>query len=115
MARRPDVYEPSAGGITFEMSLRNRAVEREVTLPDGREALVRVGVAEDSYVRQAEIDTVAAEVVVDDEVAAAVNTVLAPEQESEARELVREIAEGLESGALEPTAAAIEPLADRLR
>jgi hypothetical protein len=97
------------------MSLRKRAVELEATLPDGRDALVRVGIAEDSYVQQAEIDTVTAEVVVDGEVAAAVNTVLGPEQESEARQLVREIAEGLESGALEPTAAAIEPLADRLR
>jgi hypothetical protein len=115
MARRPDVYEPPAGGITVAMSLRNRAIEREVTLPDGREALVRVGIAEDSYVRQAEIDTVTAEVMVDNEVTAAVNTVLGPEQESEARQLVREIAEGLESGALEPTAAAIEPLADLLR
>jgi hypothetical protein len=97
------------------MSLRGNRTERLVTLPDGRDALVRVGVAEDSYVRQAEIDTVTVEVVVDDEVAAAVNTVLRPEQESEARELAREIAEGLESGKLEPTAAAIEPLADRLR
>jgi hypothetical protein len=97
------------------MSLRQSAVERQVTLPDGRDALVRVGLADDSYVRQAEIDTVTAEVVVDDEVAAAVNTVLEPEQESEAVELAREIAEGLASGRLEPTAAAIEPLADRLR
>lgn len=97
------------------MSLRKGAIERQVTLPDGRAALVRVGVAEDSYVRQAEIDTVTAEVVVDDEVAASLNTVLDADQESEALELASEIAEGLESGALEPTAAAIEPLADRLR
>jgi hypothetical protein len=97
------------------MSLRKGAIERQVTLPDGRAALVRVGIAEDSYVRQAEIDTVTAEVVVDDEVAASLNTVLDADQESEARQLAGEIAEGLESGALEPTAAAIEPLADRLR
>jgi hypothetical protein len=97
------------------MSLRQSAVERQVTLPDGRDALVRVGVPEDSYVAQREIDTVTAEIVLGSEVAATVNTVLSADEESEALELAREIAEGLESGKLEPTAAAIEPLADRLR
>jgi hypothetical protein len=115
MARRPDVYEPPRRGITFEMSLRNRAVEREVTLPDGREALIRVGVPDDSYVSQRELDTVTAELLVGDEVAATVNTVLNADQESDALELAQEIAAGLEAGELEPTAAAIEPLADRLR
>jgi hypothetical protein len=97
------------------MSLRQRAVERQVTLPDGRDAVVRVGVPDDSYVGQRELDTVTAEIVLGSEVAATVNTVLDADEESEALELVREIAEGLESGRLEPTAAAIEPLADRLR
>jgi len=46
---------------------------------------------------------------------AAVNTVLGPQQESEALQLAREIVAGLESGNLEPTAAAIEPLADEPR
>ena len=97
------------------MSLRSRPVEHAVTLPDGREAHVRVGVPEDSYVPRRELDTVTAEIRIGDEVAATVNTVLDADEESEARELAREIAEGLESGALEPTAAAIEPLADQLR
>jgi ribosomal protein S1 len=97
------------------MSLRSEAVERVVTLPDGRDAHVRVGVAEDSYVPRREVDTVTAEIRIGDEVAATVNTVLDADEESEARELAREIAEGLESGTLEPTAAAIEPLADQLR
>jgi hypothetical protein len=44
-----------------------------------------------------------------------VNTVLDPDQEDEAVDLAREIASGLESGRLEPTAASIEPLADTLR
>ena len=43
------------------------------------------------------------------------NTVLDPDQTSEALELAREIVRGLESGDLEPTAGAIEPLADTLR
>lgn len=97
------------------MSLRSRAIERTVTLPDGRKARVRVGVPDDSYVPRRELDTVAAEILIGDEVAATVNTVLDADDESEAHELAREIAEGLESGRLEPTAAAIEPLADQLR
>lgn len=43
------------------------------------------------------------------------NTVLDPDQETEALELAREIAKGLASGELQPTASSIEPLADTLR
>jgi hypothetical protein len=96
------------------MSLRGYRVERTARLPDGREALVRVGVPDDPYIPRRELDTVDVEIVLDGRVAAAVNTILEPEQEHEAHELVREIVAGLESGELEPTAAAIEPLADRL-
>ena len=42
-------------------------------------------------------------------------TVLEADQVSEARALAREIVAGLESGDLEPTAAALEPLADQPR
>ena len=83
-------------------------------LPDGRAALVRVGVPDDSYVAKKELDTVAVEIVLDERVAATVNTVLSVDQESEALALAREIVGGLESGSLEPTAGAIEPLADRI-
>ncbi len=89
-------------------------IEEKALLPDGSEALVRVGPAEDPYIEE-EIDTIGVEVVVDGETAVALNTVLDPEQEAEARELLDEIVKGLESGALEPTAGAIEPLADELR
>jgi hypothetical protein len=41
--------------------------------------------------------------------------VLDPDQEGEALELAREIVRKLESGELQPTASAIEPLADTLR
>ena len=94
------------------MSLRGRPIEQEATLPDGRTVLVRVGVPDDRYVPQKEIRTVDVELVSDGEHLAAVNTVLLPEQESEALALVRQIVAGLGSGDLEPTAAAIEPLAD---
>ena len=97
------------------MTLRGNPVEESATLPDGRTATVRVGIAEDGYVKKSELDTVAIELVVGDSVAAALNTVLDPDQTSEALELAREIVAGLESGELEATAGAIEPLADRLR
>ncbi len=77
--------------------------------------LVRVGVPEDPYIPRRELDTVAAEVFRDERAVASVNTVLDPEQEREARELAAQIVAGLESRELEPTAEAIEPLADELR
>src|SRR5919199_1473015 len=96
------------------MSLRGEPLERTAMLPDGREARVRVGVPDDPYIPKRELDTVDVEIVLDGRVAAAVNTILEPEQDHEARVLVRKIVAGLESGELQPTAASIEPLADRL-
>ena len=96
------------------MSLRGEPVELRATLPDGREARVFVGVPDDPYIPRRELDTVDVEIAFDGRVAAAVNTILEPEQEHEAHELAREIVAGLESGDLRPTAASIEPLADRL-
>lgn len=75
---------------------------------------VRVSVADDPYIAKKELDTVALELWVGDEALAAVNTVLEPDHVSEAKTLAREVASGLESGDLAPTAGAIEPLADRL-
>ena len=89
-------------------------IEEKALLPDGSEALVRVGVFDDPYIEQ-ETETVGIELVVDGETAAALNTVLDPDQDAGARRLVEEIVSGLESGDLEPTAAALEPLADEPR
>ena len=97
------------------MSLRGNPVEETATLPDGRTVHVFVGVPDDPYIAKKELDTVDVELRLDGQVAAAVNTVLGPDQVSEARELAREIVSGLEAGTLEPTAGAIEPLADELR
>jgi hypothetical protein len=97
------------------MSLRGEPVELPATLPDGRAARVRVGVPEDSYIPRRELDTVAVELFVDDRHAGAVNTLLDADQDGAARALAHEIVAGLESGELEPSAGAIEPLADRLR
>ena len=97
------------------MSLRGRPVQQTASLPDGREVQVRVGVPDDSYIPRRELDTVDVELFVDGRAVAAVNTVLDANQASEALQLAREIVQGLESGTLEPTAAALEPLADQPR
>jgi hypothetical protein len=97
------------------VSLRGRTVEQTATLPDGRSVVVHVGVPDDPYIARAELETVDVELHSGGHVLAAVNTVLDPDQEDEAVDLARQIAEKLESGELEPTAHGIEPLADTLR
>lgn len=99
------------------MSLRGEPLEREVTLPGGRVVVVRVAVAEDSYIPQRELDTVVLELWDEErgEHLAGVSTVLEPEDDSAARALLREAVAGLESGELAPTAGALEPLADTVR
>ena len=96
------------------MSLRT-PIERDATLPDGRVVHVRVGIAADSYIPARELNTVTVELFDDAHHLAAVSTVLDADQSSEARALLAEIVDGLESGSVAPTAGAIEPLADTLR
>ena len=96
------------------MSLRT-PVTRDALLPNGRVVHVRVGVPADSYIPARELDTVDVELSDDREHLAAVTTVLDVDQVDAAHALLREIVEGLESGKLEPTAGAVEPLAERLR
>ena len=90
-------------------------IEERALLPDGSQALVRVGVVEDAYIPRDEQQTVGVEVVVDGETAVSLNTVLERDQDVEARALADEIVAGLEAGELQPTPAAIEPLADEPR
>jgi hypothetical protein len=98
------------------VSLRGEPIEATAKLPDGREVLVRIGVPDDSYISKRELDTVDIELLlIGGNHLAAVNTVLEADQVSEARQLAREIVAGLESGKLEPTAGALEPLADQPR
>jgi hypothetical protein len=97
------------------MSLRGQPIERIATLPDGRDIRVRVGVPDDSYIAKRDLNTVDVELFEGERSLAFVNTVLDADQTSEGLALAREIVDGLESGELEPTAAAIEPLADTLR
>lgn len=116
LLRHPgSIATPSDDRFPVLVSLRGRTIERTATLPDGRSVVVHVGVPEDPYIARAELDTVDVELHSGGQVLAAVNTVLDADQESEAEQLAREIAQKLEAGELEPTAAAIEPLADTLR
>jgi hypothetical protein len=97
------------------MSLRTDPVTVHATLPDGRVVAVRIAVPDDSYIERDDLGTVVAELV--DETTGTplgvVSTILEVEDHFAARALARDIAEGLESGKLEPTAGSIEPLADR--
>ena len=97
------------------MSLRGEPLEAEVSIPGGSTVRVRIGVPEDSYIAKRELDTVTVELYANGEHVAAVTTVLDANQTDEARELLKEILAGLASGTLQPTAGALEPLADRLR
>ena len=96
------------------MSLRGHPVEERATLPNGTHVVVRIAVADDPYISARDMDTVALELWSGEEAVAAVNTVLEPEHTSEARALAREVADALESGDIEPTAGALEPLAARI-
>src|SRR5919202_654078 len=96
------------------MSLRGNPIDRAVTLPDGREVRIRVGVPDDPYIAKRDLDTVDVELFSNGEVLAAVNTILRADQTDEAGDLARAIAEGLADGTLQPTAGAVEPLADRI-
>ncbi len=96
------------------MTLRGSPIQETATLPDGREAQVWVGVPDDPYIDRSELETVAIELRIGEEVVAAINTILELHQDSEARHLVRAVVAGLEDGSLEPTAHALEPLADSI-
>ena len=95
------------------MSLRT-PLTRDVLLPDGRVVHVRIGIAEDSYIPARELDTVTLELWDESrgEHLAGVTTVLSVDDVAAARAMLREVVRGLGDGSLQPTAGALEPLAD---
>jgi hypothetical protein len=97
------------------MSLHGNPIREAAHLPGGGEVEVFVGMLEDPYIADENINTVVLELRIGRNVVASVETVLSADQVSEATELARQVAEGLRSGELEPHASAIEPLADQLR
>jgi hypothetical protein len=96
------------------MSLRREPLEQDVTLPDGRVVAVRVGLADDTYISRRELDTVVLELWDEarGEHLAGISTILSKDDVAAARALLREVVAGLGDGSLEPTAGALEPLAD---
>lgn len=96
------------------MSLRAHPIEEHAHLPEGRYVLVRIGVADDPYIPKKEMSTVDVELWNGRTLLGVVNSILSPEQDSEARAMARLIKQKLEAGEIEPTAGAIEPIADSL-
>ena len=96
------------------MSLHGNPITDTARLPDGRVAEIRVGIAEDSYVADRDLNTVVLEVRIGHEVAAVIDTILDGSQVTQAEHLVSRVRDGLASGELQPTAASLEPLADSL-
>src|SRR5436305_13706051 len=96
------------------VSLRGKSIDRQVTLPDGRIVSVRVGIAEDSYIARRALDTVVLELWDErrGEHLAGVTTILSANDVDAGHALLRDVVEGLEAGTLEPTAGALERLAD---
>jgi hypothetical protein len=94
------------------VSLHGNPILETAHLPDGRNARIRVGIAEDPYIADRDSNTVVLEVRIGHAVAAVIDTVLDAAQVDEARHLANRVREGLGSGSLEPTVHSLEPLAD---
>ena len=97
------------------MTLRATPIVEHAALAGGGSVTVWVGVPGDSYVAASERTSVDVQLRDGDNVLASVTTVLEPEQESEARQLAREVRAAIEAERIPLKAAALEPFADRFR
>ena len=75
---------------------------------------IRVGIAEDPYIADKDMNTVVLEVRVGRSVVATLDTILDADQVDRARHLAERVRDGLTSGELEPTAHSLGPLTDEL-
>jgi hypothetical protein len=96
------------------MSLRGNPIIEMARLPDGREARIRVGIAEDPYIADKDSTTVVLEVRIGRGVVAVIDTILEPDQVDAAHHLANHVRDGLGSGELEPKTSALERLADEI-
>jgi len=96
------------------VTLHGNPVIESAHLPDGRNARIRVGIAEDSYVADRDLNTVVLEVRIGRSVAAVIDTVLNADQVDAARHLATRVRDGLASGELSPLASSLERLADEV-
>jgi hypothetical protein len=76
---------------------------------------VWVGVPDDPYIAKSELNSVDLQLREGENVLASVTTVLDADQDSEARQLAREVRAAIEADRIPLTASALEPFADRLR
>jgi hypothetical protein len=98
------------------VSLRTSPVVEHAALPSGGSVTVWVGVPDDPYIDdKSQLTTVDIQLHEGNAVVASVSTVLEPAQETEGRQLAREVKAALESGEIGLHAHDLEPFADRLR
>jgi hypothetical protein len=98
------------------MTLRSTPIVEHATLPGGGTVTVWVGVPDDPYIDDKKnLTTVDIQLHEGNAVIASLSTVLEPEQDSEARQLAREVKAAIEAGEIGLHASELEPFADRLR
>ena len=98
------------------MSLRTSPAIEHAALPHGGSVTVWVGVPDDPYINdKSALTTVDVQLHEGNAVVASLSTVLDPKQESEARQLAREVKAALEAGEIGLHADDLEPFADKLR
>jgi hypothetical protein len=110
IANRSDVV--TVGGVT----LRASPVIEHAALPNGGTVTIWIGVPDDPYYDdKRNLTTVDIQLHEGSGVIASLSTVLEPDQDSEARQLAREVKAAIEKGEIGLHASELEPFADRLR
>ncbi|HEY8646712.1 MAG TPA: hypothetical protein VIL77_12640 [Gaiellaceae bacterium] len=98
------------------MTLRSSPIVEHAALPNGGTVTVWVGVPDDPYFDdKSKLTTVDIQLHEGNAVIASLSTVLDPDQDSEGRQLAREVKAALEAGEIGLHASELEPFADRLR
>src|ERR1700709_283038 len=98
------------------MSLRGTPIVEHASLPNGGSVTIWVGVPDDPYIDdKSQLKTVDIQLIEGNAVIASLSTVLDPRQDSEGRQLAREVKAALEAGEIGLHASELEPFADRLR
>jgi hypothetical protein len=98
------------------VTLRSSPIIEHAALPTGGTVTVWVGVPDDPYFDdKKDLTTVDIQLHEGNAVIASLSTVLDPDQDSEARQLAREVKAAIEAGEIGLHASELEPFADRLR
>jgi hypothetical protein len=98
------------------VTLRAAPVIEHAKLPKGGNVTIWVGVPDDPYFDdKSQLTTVDIQLHEGNAVIATLSTVLDPDQDSEARQLAREVKAAIEAGEIGLHASELEPFADRLR